>query len=24
VKSMSVQVTYTDGTKSPVREYKRQ
>ncbi|TIR18751.1 MAG: methyl-accepting chemotaxis protein [Mesorhizobium sp.] len=24
VKSMAVQVTYTDGTKSPVREYKRQ
>jgi hypothetical protein len=24
VKSMSVQVTYTDDTKSPVREYKRQ
>lgn len=24
VKSMSVQVTYTDGTKSPVRAYKRQ
>ncbi|MFB9978073.1 methyl-accepting chemotaxis protein [Mesorhizobium kowhaii] len=24
VTSMSVQVTYTDGTKSPVREYKRQ
>ncbi|WP_181174258.1 methyl-accepting chemotaxis protein [Mesorhizobium sp. B2-3-11] len=24
VKSMSVQVTYTDGTKSPVRDYKRQ
>ncbi|MEO5759536.1 MAG: methyl-accepting chemotaxis protein [Mesorhizobium sp.] len=24
VKSMSVQVTYTDGTTSPVREYKRQ
>ncbi|ESY83819.1 chemotaxis protein [Mesorhizobium sp. LNHC221B00] len=24
VKSMSVQVTYTDSTKSPVREYKRQ
>ncbi|RWQ38312.1 MAG: methyl-accepting chemotaxis protein [Mesorhizobium sp.] len=24
VKSMSVQVTYTDGTQSPVREYKRQ
>jgi TolA-binding protein len=24
VQSMAVQVTYTDGTKSPVREYKRQ
>ncbi|WP_192253737.1 DUF948 domain-containing protein [Mesorhizobium silamurunense] len=24
VKSMAVQVTYTDGTKSPVREYERQ
>ncbi|TIO72108.1 MAG: methyl-accepting chemotaxis protein [Mesorhizobium sp.] len=24
VKSMAVQVTYTDGTKSPVREYRRQ
>ncbi|SFN59653.1 hypothetical protein SAMN03159463_00096 [Mesorhizobium sp. NFR06] len=24
VKSMAVQVTYTDGTKSPVREYQRQ
>ncbi|RWP68237.1 methyl-accepting chemotaxis protein [Mesorhizobium sp.] len=24
VKTMSVQVTYTDGTQSPVREYKRQ
>lgn len=24
VESMAVQVTYTDGTKSPVREYKRQ